>query len=122
MSFQNHEEGSIYVPKDGTSWTVTSTSYSTAGKYVAQNVQKEMSDPTFYVKRCVRGNVSSVWRLFVDELMLCPFQKCMEAQAILNNEENWTSFLEELDSFIPIIYAKRAYGCNDMDYDFCGII
>ncbi|XP_035227783.1 uncharacterized protein LOC118199990 [Stegodyphus dumicola] len=116
--FQNHEEGSIYVSKDGTSWTVTSTSQTTAGKYGAQNMLKEMPGPTSYAKRNVGDNVLSAWRLFVDESMLRHIKKCTEAEAVLNNEENWAISLEELDAFIAIIYERGSYGCNDMDYDF----
>ncbi|XP_035226305.1 piggyBac transposable element-derived protein 4-like [Stegodyphus dumicola] len=57
-------------------------------------------------------------RLFGDESMLRHIKKCKEAEGILNNEENWAISLEELDAFIAIIYARGAYGCNGMDYDF----
>ncbi|GBM91588.1 hypothetical protein AVEN_164195-1 [Araneus ventricosus] len=99
-----------YVSKDLTSWTVTSASHTTGGKYGAQNIPKEISGPTSYAKRNVRGNVSSSWRLFMDKSMLSHIKKCTEAEAVLNNEENWTVSLEEIDAFIAIIYARGAYG------------
>ncbi|GBN43989.1 hypothetical protein AVEN_174309-1 [Araneus ventricosus] len=68
--FQNHKEGSIYISKDRTSWTVTSASHTTVGKYGAQNVLKEIPGSKSYAKRNVGENVSSVWRLFMDESIL----------------------------------------------------
>ncbi len=59
--FQTHEEGSIYVSKDKTSWTVISASHTTVGKFGAQNVLKETPGPTPYVKRNVGNNVSSAY-------------------------------------------------------------
>jgi hypothetical protein len=97
---------------------VISASHTTVGKFGAQNVLKETPGPTPYAKRNVGNNVSSAWRLFIDESMLRHIKKCTEAEAVLNNEENWKISLEELDAFIAIIYARGAYGCNDMDYDF----
>lgn len=108
----------MYVSKDGTSWTVTSASRTTAGKYGAQNILKEVPGTTPYAKRNVSDNVTSAWRLFIDESMLHHIKKCTEAEAALKKEENWTISLEEIDAFIAIIYARGAYGCNDIDYDF----
>ncbi|GBL81959.1 hypothetical protein AVEN_50544-1 [Araneus ventricosus] len=94
--FQNHKEGSIYVSKDRTSWTVTSASHTRVGKYGAQIVLKEIPGPTSYTKRNAGENVSSAWRLFMDESMLRHIKKCTGAEAVLNNEENWAVSLEEL--------------------------
>ena len=71
---------------------------------------KEAPGPTFYAQRKVGKNVASAWRLFLDESMLSHIKRCTEANAVSHNEENWSVSLEELDSFIAIIYARGAYG------------
>lgn len=65
---------------------MTSTSHTAAGKYgMLWNVLKEIPRPTPFSKRNVGENVSSAWRLFIDEYMLGNIIKCTEAKALLNN-------------------------------------
>ena len=64
-------------------------------KTPAQNVSKEVPGPTYFARRHISDDISSVWRLFVDESMLRNIQNCTQIEAkIKTKDKNWSVSLK----------------------------
>ena len=108
-----------YVAKDNeTKWTVIESGRSASGRFGSHNVLREQPGPTPHATRSVsEDKVSSAWRLFIDDSILCHIKRCKESEAARADEQNWSLAIEELDAFIALVYARGAYGCRSVDYD-----
>ena len=110
--------GTVLLGRDNTEWTVIGNE-SKSGRFAEQNVLKGKMGPTGYAKRSVfDGSVSSAWRLFVDESMLCDMKDCTETEARRRSERGWAICLDELDAFIGMVYARGAYSSANLDLNF----
>ncbi|XP_047098277.1 uncharacterized protein LOC124712029 isoform X2 [Schistocerca piceifrons] len=114
------EPGSKLLGKDGIiEWTVADFGVTTPGRIGQQNILKETRGPTPHAKRHISNdNVSSAWRLLVDQSMLKHIKKCTEAEAqrLLGND-SWSSHLEELDAFVALLYVRGALGARCIEVD-----
>ena len=82
------------------------------------NVLREQPGPTPHATQSVsEDKVSSAWRLFSDDSILRHIKRRTEAEAVRAGEQNWSLAIEELDAFVALVYARRAYGCRSVDYD-----
>lgn len=119
VEFMGHPVDTEYVGKyNETKWTVIETGRGASGRFGSHNVLREQPGPTPHATRSVsEDKVSSAWRLFIDNSILCHIKRCTEAEAARAGEQNWSFAIEEFDAFIALVYARGAYGCRSVDYD-----
>ncbi|GFW89313.1 uncharacterized protein TNCV_3966031 [Trichonephila clavipes] len=104
---------SLFVTKSITSGSCT------RGRIAEHNVFKEKSGPISYAKRNIEnGYAISSGRLLIDEPMLHDIKNCTEEEAHRQMGKNeWSTTLDELDTFISILYARCIYGTNNIELD-----
>ena len=108
-----------YVGKDNeTKWTVIESGRGASGRFGSHNVLKEQPGLTPHATRSVsEDKVSTAWRLFIDDSILCHVKRCTEAEAARAGKQNWSLAIEELDAFIALVYEWGVYGCRSVDCD-----
>ncbi|KAF2887332.1 hypothetical protein ILUMI_18841 [Ignelater luminosus] len=111
------EENQTCTSKDGTKWKVVYANEIRAVKTAQRNILKDNPGSTFYAKQKTnKDKICTFWRLFVDNHMLKIIKNCTETET--NNKlENvdWKLSFEDLDAFIAILYARRAYASSKLE-------
>ena len=102
--------GVILTAPDGTEWLQITPGKNFAIRHLTQNISREVSGPTPYVKRnVVAGSSASAWSLLIDNFILKHIEKCTitKAHSLL---QNWKCKLaiKEWGTFIAVMYA---WGC-----------
>ena len=112
-----------YVGKDNeTKWTVIESGRGASGRFGSHNVLREQSGPTPHATWSVSEyKVSSAWRLFIDDSILCHIKRCTEAEAARAGEQNWSLAIEELDAFIALVYARGRMAAGQLTMMCCGM-
>ena len=83
-----------------------------AGRRSQQNILREVSGPTPYIKRSVvAGSPASAWCLLIDNFILKHIAKCTitEGHCIIQNQ-NFELTIKKLDTFIAVMYAQGVTG------------
>ncbi|XP_054723792.1 zinc finger BED domain-containing protein 4-like [Uloborus diversus] len=105
--------------EDGTVWNVAEIGIKDRGRKSKCNVLKEVGGPTAHAKRnVIDSSLLSAWKLFVDEWILKHIEKFTEdeAQRQTHNRE-WSITLEEIDTFVAILYARGIYCEKGLELD-----
>ena len=123
IEFMGHTVDTEYVGKDNeTKWTVIESGRGASRRFGSHNVLREQPGPTPHVTRSVsEDKVSSAWQLFIDDSILRHIKRCTEAETARAGEQNWSIAIEELDTFITLVYARGAYGSGQLTMMCCGM-
>jgi hypothetical protein len=120
-SDENSEETSddddALVAKDGTRWRrQLSDTPSRRGPARAENVFRQTSGPSLKAKRDIHNEETamSALSLIVNEQMLRKIQGYTIAEAELRTGNKWILSLEELESFIGLLYARGIMGAKNI--------
>lgn len=100
-------QSDLVEAKDGIIWKKRQQCSFSSGRRPIQNILKENPGPTPYSKRNIADDSPiTSWRLFISDKMLNIIKKCTEVEARSKlNDETWSLSLDELDSFIAILYV-----------------
>jgi hypothetical protein len=111
------------VGKDNkTKWTVIESGRGASRRFGSHNVLREQPGPTPHATRSVsEDKVSSAWRLFIDDSILCRIKRCTEAEAARAGKQNWSLAIEELDAFIALVYARGRMAAGQLTMMCCGM-
>lgn len=111
--------GEVFVAPDSTQWEVIDSGSCSTGRLARQNILREPAGPTPFAKRDIKENsFASAWRLLIDEPILRHIKKCMETEAHRQlGDDTWTISLQELDSFLALLYARGAYIARNLPLD-----
>jgi hypothetical protein len=83
------------------------------------NVLRESAGPSSYAKRRISfENESSVRRFVLNEKILKHIKHCTEIEAVRRSgDNNWKLSLDELDSFISLLYIRGALHAKGLSTD-----
>ena len=107
---------SFLVAPDVTQWTRIVPGTYSRGRYSQQNILRECPGAISYARRNVRVNCpASAWRLIIDKFILEHIKSCIVTEAHLQTRcKDFTFSVEELETFIGIMYAGGVTGKNDI--------
>jgi len=119
VEFMEHLVDMAYVATNNeTNWTVIESERGASGRFGSHSVLREQPGPTTHATRSVsEDQVSSAWRLFIDDSIHRHIKHCTEAEEARAGEQNWSLAIEALDAFIALVYARGVYDCRPVNYD-----
>lgn len=107
-----------HVAIDGSVWEEIQIG-GTPGRPPLHNIFRQEVGPTGYAKRHImKGKVSTAFSLIIDHRIMNHIRTCTieEANRVLGSD--WSLSQEKLAAFIAILYARAAYGANNLKLSF----
>lgn len=106
------------MANDGSVWEEIQVG-GTPGRTPLHNIFRQEVGPTGYAKRHImKGKVSTAFSLIIDHRIMNRIRSCKieEAKRVLGSD--WSLSQEKLDAFIAILFARAAYGANNLNISF----
>ncbi|KAK2578421.1 hypothetical protein KPH14_000968 [Odynerus spinipes] len=107
-----------HVANNGSVWEEIQIG-GTPGRTPLHNIFRQEVDSTGYAKRHImKGIVSTAFLLIIDHRIMNHIRSCTieEVKRVLGSD--WSLSQEKLHAFIAILYARAAYGANNLNISF----